>query len=180
MPRSSNTQFALLGMLTRKPMSGYDIKKELNLATSFFWSESDGQLYPILAKLVKEKMLTVTQKDGSGTRAKKIYTVTTAGKKHLRQWIEAPTELHTIRHARLLKLYFGANIGPEGCMDLLDAGLVSVKSTLKTLELERQTLLKAPKTPHTPYSLMTLEYGEALEQAKLAWYQTALKKLKKM
>ena len=47
--------YALLGMLARKPCSGYELMKLLKL----FWQAQHSQIYPLLAKLEKEGLVDV-------------------------------------------------------------------------------------------------------------------------
>ena len=51
------TRFVILGLLNEEPLSGYDIKKIIDIRMSFFWQESYGQIYPELAKLKKEGLI---------------------------------------------------------------------------------------------------------------------------
>ena len=58
MARKRKTWFAILGLLRWKPMSGYDIKKLVEMGLSHFWSESYGSLFPTLNALVDEGLAT--------------------------------------------------------------------------------------------------------------------------
>ncbi|HEY3155376.1 MAG TPA: PadR family transcriptional regulator, partial [Candidatus Eisenbacteria bacterium] len=49
--RTRSTPYAILGMLSFAPMSGYDIRKEAASSIGYFWSESYGQIYPALREL---------------------------------------------------------------------------------------------------------------------------------
>jgi hypothetical protein len=42
----STTPYAILGLLSIEPMSGYDIRANLEESLAHFWSESYGQIYP--------------------------------------------------------------------------------------------------------------------------------------
>jgi PadR family transcriptional regulator AphA len=50
----SRTRFAVLGFLTIRPLSGYDMKVTIQNGIRNFWSESAGQLYPALRELSSE------------------------------------------------------------------------------------------------------------------------------
>jgi DNA-binding PadR family transcriptional regulator len=52
--KKGKTRFAVLGILSYGPMSGYDIKKFYEKNVAGFWSESYGQIYPILKRLAEE------------------------------------------------------------------------------------------------------------------------------
>jgi len=47
----NKTRFAVLGLLSIRPMSGYDLKQVIESSTRNFWSESYGQIYPVLREL---------------------------------------------------------------------------------------------------------------------------------
>ena len=49
------------------------MKKFMMKSTNHFWMESDGQLYPILHKLIAEGMI-VSKEDNNGARKKNIYS----------------------------------------------------------------------------------------------------------
>jgi DNA-binding PadR family transcriptional regulator len=44
--KKSKTKYPILGLLAEQPMSGYDIKKLVDVRFSFFWNESYGQSIP--------------------------------------------------------------------------------------------------------------------------------------
>src|SRR2546426_348255 len=49
--RAKTSRYAILGGLSRRPLSGYDVKKLIERAIAHFLSESYGQIYPILKPL---------------------------------------------------------------------------------------------------------------------------------
>ena len=49
--------YAILGFLAQRPMSGYDIKRSVEESVDNFWSESFGQIYPILRRLAEQGMV---------------------------------------------------------------------------------------------------------------------------
>ena len=53
--REVKSKYAILGMLSIEPMSGYDIKKEVEKSISNFWTESYGQIYPVLRNLIAQE-----------------------------------------------------------------------------------------------------------------------------
>ena len=110
MSSRSTTPFALLGMLSIRPMSGYDIKKLIENSISYFWTESYGQIYPILKKLVTEKLVTRTTKKQSGKPDRHVYALTSAGRRVLRDWLARSPAPKVDRNELLLKLFFGEEV----------------------------------------------------------------------
>jgi len=45
------TAYVILGMVSREPRSGYEIKSLVDNTTRFFWAASYGQIYPELKRL---------------------------------------------------------------------------------------------------------------------------------
>ena len=76
----STTIYAVLGLLNIEPMSGYDIRQNLEESLSYFWSESYGQIYPTLRKLEAARLIAPVKQAASETRRRKLYTVTAAGR----------------------------------------------------------------------------------------------------
>jgi len=63
--------------LANRKLSGYDLIKDIEKHTGT-WKPSFGSIYPLLEKLLKEKLVDVEAKG-----RKKLYFLTSEGKKHL-------------------------------------------------------------------------------------------------
>lgn len=55
--RTSQSRFALLGLLNLGPMSGYDLKQLIGWSIGHFWREGYGQIYPTLKDLEAEGLV---------------------------------------------------------------------------------------------------------------------------
>ena len=82
MSKSGKTKYALLGVLSMHPASGYDIKKFWDSSFGFFWQENYGNLYPLLQRMEHEQLISRTVSYTEGKPAKNIYTVTDKGLVH--------------------------------------------------------------------------------------------------
>ena len=71
-------KFALLELLTERPMHGYEMMKELQERSGGMYSASPGSVYPTLQMLEDRGFVTVSEADG-----KKVYTITDAGRAFL-------------------------------------------------------------------------------------------------
>ena len=109
MAAETSTDFAILGMLTLKPMSGYEIRQLMSQRIAHFWSESYGQLYPALKKLEAAKLVTKRTEPGQ-KRDKHIYTITEVGRESLQEWLATAPKPQPARSELLLKLFF---LSPE-------------------------------------------------------------------
>lgn len=181
--KETKTKYAILGMLSIEPMSGYDIKKEIQESISYFWTESYGQIYPVLKSLVAEKLVTKTVQKGVGKPDRHVYSLTAAGRKELRVWLAEGVSLPRVERSELLlKLFFGEEVEVS----------VNIRHVEEFRELQRELLekyrwiekeIKATNPaddPNLPYWLMTVSYGQLVRQALLDWCDETLARLNKM
>ena len=83
--------YLMLGMLRLGASSGYAIKKAADVSTRFFWPTSLAQVYPELARLEREGLVT-RRDDSHGARARSAYQVTDRGDAALLAWLRSTHE----------------------------------------------------------------------------------------
>lgn len=179
MKRINKTRYALLGMLSHQPMSGYDIKKVLYRSTQYFWQESDGQIYPILAELLKEKCITSLAIESQGSRTRKVYQISSKGLEELKDWLMQEVVPTIPRNELLLKLFFGSMVPLEITQKHI---LEHQRQLNKRLETYKKITkgLADEKSPYQLYWQMTVEFGKQIVQAQLNWCEDSLQTLKKL
>ena len=178
--RSTKSRYALLGMLSIRAMSGYDIKKLIETSISNFWSESYGQIYPMLKRLVAEKLVTRTVKKQQGKPDRHVYALTAAGRRELQDWlVEAPGR-SVARNELLLKLFFGEEIPVDASLAHI-AGFRALHSELGARydAIEKEIKHKHGDNPNAPFWLITVRYGRAESEALLRWCDDASATLRK-
>src|SRR5207244_7584723 len=106
-PDRRSTPYAILGMLSFRPMSGYDIRKEAMSSIGHFWNESYGQIYPALGRLAAQGLARRRAVRGIGRPDRQVYEITRQGMAVLRRRLAEPPRTAPIRHELLLKLFFG-------------------------------------------------------------------------
>jgi Predicted transcriptional regulators len=88
---------AILGYLSWKPFTGYELKKLFSDALSFHWSGNNNQIYGSLVTLHKEGLVSIEVQQQEKYPARKVYTITEGGKAELRRWLLSEPELPTFR-----------------------------------------------------------------------------------
>lgn len=116
---TGKSKYVILGMLSRMPQTGYNMKKWIENEYSHFWQESYGQIYPTLKKLVAEGLVVPSEEQMHG-RGKITYCITDAGRKELAQWLRKEPEIEKLRYEILLKVSFGENTEPDVLLGHLD------------------------------------------------------------
>jgi DNA-binding PadR family transcriptional regulator len=97
--------YALLGLLAREPLSGYELTSRIKERVGYFWSTSYSQVYPALARLETGGLVhhrAVRQRDRPD---KKVYSITTEGLGALREWVTAPVGPRPARDELVLRAY---------------------------------------------------------------------------
>ena len=90
MPRANRTRYTILGVLTRGPMTGYDIKRYIEISVGNFWRESYGQIYPTLRSLTEDGLVRRQTRQQRGRPGRHVYSITGKGRKELREWLLCP------------------------------------------------------------------------------------------
>lgn len=109
------TDYLVLGLLSEAPLSGYQIKRIVDVRFRFFWSESFGQIFPALKALAAGGLIAEAEPAAQDGRAQKTYRITPEGTASLRDWLAMPVEKESYRLEILLKLYF-SNYTEPGVM----------------------------------------------------------------
>jgi len=170
MARVNKSRYAVLGILSLGPMSGYEIKKTIEGSLGNFWSESYGQIYPILRGLVASGLATTCTVEQVSRPNRHVYTLTEAGHGELKHWLAQPAEHDVGRSEILLKLFFGWQLPVEESLGKLREFRDLHQGLLDKYEHIDQWLRTAQADhPGLPYWLLTVGYGRHLSKALLTW-----------
>ena len=168
--------YALLGLLARQPLSGYDLTQYMKKRVAPMWTALSSQIYPELARLEKQNMVmhrVVEQQDYRPN--KKVYEITDAGREALRQWVIEPTPVASMRDEFVLKAYSLWLAEPDVAIThfreqerLHRQQLVEHEETLERLKREWGTDIEQVHSPLFGSSL-ALHYGIAYEKSYVDW-----------
>jgi DNA-binding PadR family transcriptional regulator len=165
----------ILGLLSHESLTGYEIKKRMDTTLKFFWNASFGSIYPTLNSLVQDAMVTKFETTDNG-RDKVIYTITDAGREHLKQWLVLPVTKDELRYETLLKLFFGGEIGSDVTLEHIHNFETKIKGELPSLEGAVCELKKIQKEEEVHrYYMLTAMFGEKVYKAYLEWCEEAKK-----
>lgn len=163
-------------------MSGYGIKKAIAQSTNHFWSESYGNLYPSLQKLVRNKWIKPLEQKAQSSKRREIkYALTEVGKKQLAAWLNQPHQSAVRRDELLLKIFFGKEADTQALMAQLQTEAYQLEKELQTLKAIQKAMppLNAKK-PDLIYPMLTLNSGFKELTARLEWCHESIASLKKI
>lgn len=177
--RENKTKYAVLGLLSRRPQSGYDMRKQYMGSAGNFWSESYGQIYPILKQLEAEGLATFTVDHNEGRPDRKVYQITEAGREALREWLVSPAETFRYRVEVLLKVMHGIEVGPEMTIEHVQRFRKEHEALLQRYGgITEQLKEQYRDAPNLQYSLLTVSCGEHVSQAFIEWCDEAIARLR--
>jgi PadR family transcriptional regulator, regulatory protein AphA len=134
-----------LGMLTDGEASGYDLKKEFESSFSHFFAAGYGSIYPALASLAEQGLVTCECIAQEGKPDRKVYRITVAGRQFLARALENTSPCHKIRSEFLATLCFSHLMKPEDIAAVLDNRLDEIeKYKVFFADLEAQGLEQWP------------------------------------
>ncbi|MBA3238058.1 MAG: PadR family transcriptional regulator [Parachlamydiaceae bacterium] len=182
MAKSNKSRYAILGMLTLIPnSSGYDIKKLMESSTQYFWKETFSSIYPVLQELEKDGLILREENPSKNDRQRHLYSLTSAGKLELKEWLARPAELEQSRNELLLKLFFGDVVLPSISQQHLEEHQRVLKDKKAVfLEIQDKLQLEHGEEKGLPYWLITLDYGIRQVEAALDWCENTLKQLNRL
>lgn len=131
-------KYAILGLVSQKPMTGYDIYKAFDGPLGNFWSAKHSQIYPELKKLTDEKLLNYDIAITGEVLQKKVYSITQAGIEELDHWLAsdepiAPTAKDVFR----LRMYFCERMDHRIVHELLLSQLKQHQKKLEYLQASK-------------------------------------------
>jgi DNA-binding PadR family transcriptional regulator len=153
-------ELAVLGLLHRTPMHGYELRKRLNATLGSFRAFSYGSLYPCLKDLLARGWIAEDAGDAgprlAGGRSKIVYRLTAEGKEHLQEllddsgpttWADDTFGVHLAFFAQTdadvrLRILEGRRSRLEERLDTLRTSLTRSRERVDgyTLELQRHGL----------------------------------------
>src|SRR5947209_20400002 len=108
-------EHALLGLLRRQPMHGYELYQRLTDPAGLWliWRMKQSQLYALLTRLEAEGYLAADLQLQDARPPRKIFHLTRAGRERFLAWVRAPVPHgRELRQDFLAKFYFALREGP--------------------------------------------------------------------
>lgn len=173
--RRSTLDFALLGLLSTGPASGFDIRKLFQSTPLATYSDSPGSIYPALKRLEVQGLIrsTTSEQRAALGRRRRALAITAAGRTALESWLTTPvtTEDLVRRQADVdLRLALLTDSAPKAAL----------RTFLRQCAVAAETHLASVRASHTALadklsvsSHLALELGTTLLKTRARWYRRA-------
>ena len=130
-------EWALLGLLTQKPMHGYELHRYFTdpSALGQVWYLGLSQMYKLLKELEGQGHLEATVEEQENYPDRKVYHITPSGRAAFLQWMEKPiSSPRLIRVEFLAKLFLAQLLGPEMVERVIGTQLETCQAQLTRLQ----------------------------------------------
>ncbi|WP_251093823.1 PadR family transcriptional regulator [Streptomyces sp. Caat 7-52] len=165
---------ALLGLLSERPASGYDLLKTFETSLANVWPATQSQIYTELTKLAGSGQITVT---AEGPRGRKEYALTDEGMTELRHWLTETRPQRNTRSDVLLRVFFLGVLRPEQARDYLTGltemsrdGYEQLRQLADSIDWDDDNL--------SVYGRIALEYGLRFNAMRQEWAEWAADQIK--
>lgn len=165
-----NVKELCLGALTFGDASGYDLKKFFETTFSQFCSASYGSIYPALAELTAEGLVSCHQDCQAGKPDRKLYHLTVVGRKAFLHALQAASPVHRVKSDFLLALYFAHLLPPAHLQSLIDSRIAELDRHIQLIKESES----APETKreHSAGSQFVRGYGKTVMGAARDYLRT--------
>lgn len=161
----------VLGLVARRPGSGYDLAAFAERSVRHFWPISRSQLYSELARLEELGWARGVAVQQEKYPNKRVYEITTEGREALREWLDTspPRPRQRSQEEVVLKAFLGSHMTPQRLAEQL-------RDHRERAHAQRAELLAVidhldamgPVGPHR-FARATARYGVLQAEATIAW-----------
>jgi len=124
-----------LAALMGREASGYDIKKDLEKGGSTgLVDASFGSIYPALARLTEEGLITARNEGGRGRSGKTIYAITPEGRAYLLKTLSGPVAEEKYRSPFLFAMLFADELPRERVRLMIDQQIEAWERKIAAIE----------------------------------------------
>lgn len=124
----------ILGLLSKKPMAGYDIKIVFQEVFSHFFDGSYGMIYPTLKTLEKEGKIEKKVIIQEGKPNKNEYHITEEGREEFQMYMKQKVDEEILYSDFLLRMYFGEYSSMEQLKQWIIEEINKKEDDIKRLE----------------------------------------------
>ena len=111
--------YAILGLLSWRPLSGYDIKKMFTGSAVLYWSGNNNQIYTTLLKLLENELVTRQVEIQEDSPMRKIYSITPRGQEELKKWLLTEPDPPQLKNTFLIQLAWADQLSSDELDTLL-------------------------------------------------------------
>jgi DNA-binding PadR family transcriptional regulator len=155
------TAASILGLLAKRPMSGWELFAAFESSIGQFWSITRSQIYRELQTLGANGLIEI---GATGARERRLCTITARGREMFAAWIAGMPGDELIRFPLLLTTFFGDAVPLERLWTICAEHRGKHAAQLAAYEAQYPEA-----AANEPFPSQALAFGIAYERTVLAW-----------
>ncbi len=161
---------AILGFLSERPMTGYDLKTHcFDQTASHFWTADQAQVYRTLERLEVRGFVKACRERQRSRPDRKVYSVTPAGHSELVGWIASDKSPPPLRDSFLIRLRFAESLSRDELLGMIARRRDAVQARLESLRRRAAKSLSADSERSLVLQRLTLDAAIAQARANIDW-----------
>lgn len=175
--RLSDLEVGLLGLVSIRPMYGYEIGHHFDRALSPFWTVPRTQVYPKLRELEKRGLVVSRNVQQEAKPNRRVYEITPEGLEELQDWLRGPIRWPDMRHSLMAKLFLGNLLPPDEMLQLLRDyrdRTVERRDQLREIHSKFEPSLKGKYRNSAFFQILSLEHLIALAELEITGTDAAI------
>jgi DNA-binding PadR family transcriptional regulator len=175
-------EYAILGFLNYRPLSGYDLKKLFDNSVRHFWPADQSQIYRTLARLAERGYVEQETFRGVVRPDRKEYHITPSGREALHSWLRSPLPSQEVRIAALIQVFFAGQLSDEQVLALFERLAAEARAALAAFDrIPRPAAADdAPVGPPRErfFWQLTLDYGLTSARLDVEWLENVIARIR--
>ncbi len=170
-------KYAILGLLSRRSMTGYDMTREFETTLFELWSAKHSQIYPELRALTEQGLVEYKIEIAGKVLEKKLYSITEAGKNEFAAWEKSRcTAKPQLKDEFRLQLFFADVLSAEHRIELLSTQRKEHESYLKHLRGKLEAFEEIPPKGEAEFSDYLVLMGAVMrEESACRWLEDSIR-----
>lgn len=177
--RPTTLHFALLGLLSRRALTGYEILKRFRRSIVFFWHAERSRIYAELGRLERLGFLRSEVTAQTSRPNQRRYTITSSGRAVLGEWLAAAVPASPMKDEMLLRTFFADLLPPGAAVSSLRRHAQEHRRILAEFETIKAALRTRYGSPLQSadgalfFGSLVLEQGIRFERMYAEWCEWA-------
>lgn len=172
--RITSTSYAVLGLLSERPYTGYELTRMIRIGFSQCMPRSTSGLYTEPKLLVEHGFATATE-EMKGRQKRTLYKITPAGRRALRSWFKSPPATMMFESEAIVRLILGHVGKREDVINALAELETQVHALVERATAEMPTWLETVGAPPEHLANLAVMSGLYLDfySMIIAWSRSA-------
>ena len=177
-------EHAILGFLSREPMTGYDLKTRcFDSAAGHLWTADQAQIYRSLERLAARGLVRSRLVPQRGRPDRRVYSITARGRSELSSWLRRPEAPSTVRDPFLLHLFLAPDLPDDEIVGLLSHARSEYQLRLDHLRGESRDVLERWERDtglarDAALRRMTLAAGMSATRCAIDWIDDCIERVR--